>query len=214
MKENLLKTIDAKYPLKSKSAGEFASLKVNGMKFRIEAYEAEGLGHVSYMQAKGFFGLMKMDTMIVVPDKVDLPLYSYDRILAMGNDTLICELYDTCVSPFSSPSLTEVCREASSLPDRDPGVHWYDDIRMKESLSKKGKKNTAGSFDKTAENHFSAWLSSEVQPLEDPEDKKKKTVYYVNGLLTNGGPSTSVFLKALGHEKTEELFQKVLFGTL
>jgi hypothetical protein len=165
MKEKLLKTIDAKYPLKTKSVGEFASLTVNGMKFQIEAYEAEGLGHVSYMRAKGFFGLMKMDTMIVVPD-------------------------------------------------RDPGVHWYDDIRMKESLSKKGKKNDTAAFDKAAESHFSAWLSSEVQLLEDTEDKKKKTVYYVNGLLTNGGPSTSVFLKALGREKTEELFQKVLFGTL
>ena len=32
-------------------------------------------------------------------------------------------------------------------------------------------------------------------------------------LLKNGGPSTDVFKKGIGHEKTAELFRKVLFGT-
>ena len=48
------------------------------MTFTIKAYKAEGLGHVSVMRAKGFFGLMKMDTLIVNPTYVDLPLYSYN----------------------------------------------------------------------------------------------------------------------------------------
>ena len=80
------------YSLVPISVGEFAKLKVNGMKFTIRAYHVEGLGHVSIMCAKGFFGLMKMDTLMIVPDERDLPLYSYDRIQAMGNDTLIVEL--------------------------------------------------------------------------------------------------------------------------
>jgi hypothetical protein len=35
---------------------------------------------------------------------------------------------------------------------------------------------------------------------------------YVNGLLEKGGPSTDVFKKELGVEKTTKLFRKILFG--
>lgn len=36
--------------------------------------------------------------------------------------------------------------------------------------------------------------------------------FYAEGLLANGGPSTDVFKKQFGDEKTAELFRKVLFG--
>jgi hypothetical protein len=35
----------------------------------------------------------------------------------------------------------------------------------------------------------------------------------VEGLLTNGGPSTDVFKKSLGLDKTAVLFRNILFGT-
>ena len=43
--------------------------------------------------------------------------------------------------------------------------------------------------------------------------KREKASVYVEGLLKNGGPSTDVFKKGLGEEKTAELFRKVLFAT-
>ena len=49
--------------------------------------------------------------------------------------------------------------------------------------------------------------SCEVKP------KLEKVSVYVEGLLSHGGPSTDVFRKAMGEEKTAELFRKVLFGT-
>ena len=101
MTTQILNLIKSKYPLTPIEAGDMATLKASGMKFSVEAYKAEGLGHVSVMRAKGFFGLMKMDTLIINPTAIDLPLYSYDRILAMGNDTLIVELYDTIVGDYS-----------------------------------------------------------------------------------------------------------------
>ena len=97
MIEKLLKAIDSRFPLTEQDAGDFKQLKANGMKFSIRPYKAEGLGWVSVMTASGFFGLMKMDTLIVNPTEVDMPLLSYDRVHAMGNDTLIYELYDTMV---------------------------------------------------------------------------------------------------------------------
>ena len=33
------------------------------------------------------------------------------------------------------------------------------------------------------------------------------------GLLTHGSPSTNVFKKSIGEEKTAELFRKTLFAT-
>ena len=55
MTETLLQLLETAYPLTPIETGEFAHLKVGGIKFSIKAFCAEGLGHVSVMQAKGFF---------------------------------------------------------------------------------------------------------------------------------------------------------------
>lgn len=212
MTDKLLSMIKERFPLKEKNVGAFALLKANGMKFTVSAYEAEGLGHVSVMTAKGFFGLMKMDTLIVNPKTLDLPLYSYDRILAMGNDTLIVELYDTMVEPLDTEALKAVNEANKDLPERDPGTHWYDGIKLKESVSKKGKKLTER-FDAYTKDYTNAYLGLPAKPVTDAAAKREKANAYVEGLLKNGGPSTDVFKKALGEQKTAELFRKVLFGT-
>ena len=212
MTDKLLSMIKERFPLKEKNVGAFASLKANGMKFTVSAYEAEGLGHVSVMTAKGFFGLMKMDTLIVNPKTLDLPLYSYDRILAMGNDTLIVELYDTMVEPLDTEALKAVNEAYKDLPERDPGTHWYDGIKLKESVSKKGKKLTER-FDAYTKDYTNAYLGLPAKSVTDAAAKREKANAYVEGLLKNGGPSTDVFKKALGEQKTAELFRKVLFGT-
>lgn len=213
MTEQMLNQIGARFPLTARDAGAFAALKAKGLRFTVRAWEAKGLGHVSVMEAAGFLGLMKMETLIVNPKELDLPLYSYDRILAMGNDTLIAELYDTTVGGFSAPALDKLVAEAAILPERDPGQHWYDDLRLPQSVSKKGKKPQRVPFDRLALAHLEAWLRADCPPLTDKAAKREKTLAYVNGLLTHGGPSTDVFTQALGAEKTEKLFREVLFGT-
>lgn len=212
MIKNLLSKINAKYPLSPINVGEFSSLKANGMKFSIEAYKATGLGHVSVMRAKGFFGLMKMDTLMIVPKERDLPLYSYDRIFAMGNETLIVELYDTLTAELDLSALDRVKSEFSSITERDPGVHWYDNIKLPQSISKKGKKKDTPKLDELAEKHFDAYITAPTTAVNDFGKKHELSSDYVNGLVENGGPSTDVFKKSLGIEKTTALFKKVLFG--
>ena len=212
MTDRILKILGERFSLTELPAGEFASLKVSGMKFSIKAYNAEGLGHVSVMKASGFFGLMKMDTLMITPTELDLPLYSYDRIYAMGNVTLIAELYDTLTGELDASALDGAKAEFVHLPERDAGEHWYDGIKLKESISKKGKKAQTPSLDELAIKHFRAYLGLSATSPTDPDKKRERTEYYVNGLLERGGPSTDVFEKALGKEKTEELFKKVLFG--
>ncbi len=204
--------LEEKYELSSVDAGEYKTFKANGMKFSLSAYKAEGLGHVSIMSAIGFFGLMKMDTLIIAPIDKDLPLYSYDRIYAMGNDTLITELYDTCEARSEYPSLSNIKSEYGDIPERDPGEHWYDDIKLPESISKKSKKDMAERMDAFAYRHFGEYLSCDA-PKCAKEEKTERTRRYSEGLLSKGGPSTDVFIKSLGREKTEYIFRHILFGT-
>ena len=213
MTDKLLNLIQERYPIVELPIGKYSKLKANGMTFTVQAYRAEGLGHVSVMKAKGFFGLMKMDTLIINPTELDLPLYSYDRIYAMGNDTLIVELYDTLIGKSPITGLDSLKSDYAFLPERDPGEHWYDDIKLEESLSKKGKKAQKAKFDELTMKYLECYLSASATPISDAAEKKEKTNYYVEGLLNNGGPSTDVFKKSLGEEKTAKLFRKILFGT-
>ena len=213
MTDKLIAMLKDRYTLTALDPGEFATLKAHGMKFTVQAYHAEGLGHVSVMKAKGFFGLMQMDTVMIVPREKDLPLYSYDRIYAMGNDTLIVELYDTMVESLNLSALDETKAKFTHLPGRDPGEHWYDSIKLPQSISKRGKKSISPKLDALALAHFDAYLSASAGEVADMEKKNALSADYVNGLLAHGGPSTGVFKKQLGVEKTERLFKNVLFGT-
>ena len=214
MTEKLLKIIAGKFPVTEIDVGEMKTLKASGMKFDIRAFRAEGLGHVSVMKASGFFGLMKMDTLIVNPTEKDLPLYSYDRVFAMGNDTLIVELYDTFVGKCDTSSLGKVNEKYAYIPDHPLGEHWYDSIKLRESVSKKGKKKETPTFDILTLDHFNEYIALTPESSDVSEiDKREKASVYVEGLLTNGGPSTNVFKKSFGFDKTATLFRSVLFGT-
>lgn len=215
MVDRLVTLIGQKHPLTELDCGEFAKMRVNGMNFTIRAYRAADLGHVSVMRAVGMLGLMKMDTLIINPTERDLPLYSYDRIFAMGNDTLIVELYDTLLGDYFEEKMLNVKEksEYTVLPERDPGEHWYDSIKLPSSISKKGKKKQTRALDAMTEEHCVAYLESSHAPVTDSEAKQAKARVYVNGLLEKGGPSTDVFKKSIGEEKTRALFEQVLFGT-
>lgn len=213
MINKILDNIKTKYVLKELEVGEFSQFKAKGMKFGISAYHAEGLGHISVMKAVGFFGLMKMDTVIIVPQEKDLPLYSYDRIYVMGNDTLIVELYDTMVNKSDFSLLNVIKNKYQNLPERDPGEHWYDSIKLKESISKKAKKQLSEELDLLTLEHFKAYLDVTTENLIDIQMKNELSSKYVNGLLQHGGPSTDVFIKMFGEEKTANLYKKILFGT-
>ena len=214
MTSSMLEIIAKSFPLTELPCGDYEIMKVSGMKFHIRRFYAEGLGAVSEMVASGFFGLMRMDTLIINPTKKDMPLLSYDRVHAMGNDTLIFELYDTLLGRTDLSALEQVKLGAAYLPDHDLGEHWYDSIKLPVSLSKKGKKKATAAFDATATHYLAQYLVA-AKNASDSEaaPKQEKTSVYVEGLLKNGGPSTDVFKKGIGEEKTAELFRKILFAT-
>jgi hypothetical protein len=217
MINKILDLIKNNHVLTSKSVGDFKTFKVKGMTFVCETYNAEGLGHVSVMRAKGFFGLMKMDTLIIASENKDLPLLSYDRIYAMGNDTLMIELFDTMgENKVDLSSISNINRKYSYLPERfadgEEPKCWYDDIRLPETTIKKGKKAHKSGFDAYTLDYFDAFLKLSADNC-DVADKKARTEAYASGLITQGGPATDVFKKEFGEEKTSEIIRGVLFGT-
>lgn len=213
--QQILDKVNGEFPLEEKNTGEYANMKAKGMKFQIKQYEAKGLGNVSVMEAKGFFGLMQMDTLIINPLEKDLPLFSYDRVWAMGNDTLIIELYDTFLEKQDFSDLEVWKEENKNLPEHDLGKHWYDSIKLAESVSKKGKKEHSKAFEQFTEVYFDKFMSNKAAKITvgDTKAKAEKASVYVEGLLSNGGPSTDVFKKEFGDVKTAQLFRKILFGT-
>ena len=217
MTNKILELIKKNHALTQKSVGNFKTFKAKGMTFVCEAYDAEGLGHVSVMRAKGFFGLMQMDTLVIAPVNKDMPLLSYDRIYSMGNDTLIVELYDTMSEKkVDLSSIVSVKDKFAHLPERfaegEEPKHWYDDIRLSETTSKKGKKGNSADFDAYTLEYISAFLALDGDGC-DATEKIARTEVYVTGLITQGGPATDVFKQEFGEEKTGEIIRKVLFGT-
>ena len=210
----MIRAITEKYHLNGITAGEFSKMKFSGMNFEIWAFHAEGLGHVSAMTARGFFGLMKMDTLIINPTEKDMPMMSYDRVQAMGNDTLIYELYDTLLEKTDLSNVEAVKNEYTDLPDHDLGQHWYDSIKLAASMSKKGTRRQTPAFDQCTMTYLQSYLEDAGKAdYCEPAGKQSKASVYVEGLLEKGGPSTDVFLKGIGKDKTAELFRNVLFGT-
>ena len=57
-----------------------------------------------------------------------------------------------------------------------------------------------------------AYINSISVELTDKDMKNLLSSQYVNGLLEQGGPSTDVFVKMFGLEKTRHLYNKILFG--
>lgn len=215
MTEKMLDMVGKKFPLKEIATGEFATAKVGPMKFRIKCYDAVGLGRVSVMSGSGMFGLMKMDTVIINPFERDMALFSYDRIHAMGNDTIFLELYDTRMDRKRLPNdIEQVVDKYKDIPEQPVAPNWYDQIKLSVSLKKKGKKDVTPRFDKLTQEYLDAVIKLiEQAPECDAKEKKKAAAMYTEGLLTNGGPSTDQFVKAKGKEYTQKLFRSYLFGT-
>ena len=211
---NLLQLLCEKYPLSERPAGDFSSFSVNGMTFLTKGYDAEGLGNVSSMEAEGFGGAMKMVSLIVNPFNVDAPLFSLDRIQTMGTDTLIMELYDTCLSPERKETLFYVIQEACrDLPDSEKKENWYDDLLYNCSLHKKGSAQDKDRLNAVVNQYWNCYLDLLTSsPACDAVQKKAKADLYSNGLLSHGGPATDTFLNTWGPEKTRAFFRDVLFG--
>jgi len=215
MIDKIIEITSSAFQLKERETGEFKSAKVGPMTFTTRCFEVSGVGNMSVMTGKALFGLMKMDTVVINPFDCDMPLLSYDRIKAMGNDTLILEIYETRLDKSDTfEGLKSLSDTVKDIPDFNPGQRWYDSIRLDASVGKKGKKKDSSVFDKLVSDFIGSYTELlKNAPTCDRQAKIKAASVYTEGLLSNGGASTDQFVKAKGKEYTEKFFREYLFGT-
>ncbi len=209
----LTKYVKARCEIAERDVGEYAVIKKSGKKFLVHSFEAVGLGRFSSVSMTAMLGLMKMETVVFTPLTKGMPLLSFDRINAMGNDILLLELYDTGVGmPPDLSALDAVKASAKDLPDHDLGTHWYDPMKLSPSLAKKSKKCSEAYRD-VCDRYFAAYFAAMdgAKPCT-PEEARQGVAAYVNGLFENGGPSTDQFKKMLGEKAARELFDSYIFS--
>ena len=210
-----LDMLGEKYSVKEEMLGNDAHMDKSGMHFHVRSFQIEGIGHLCDLSMTGMLGMMKMDTLVIAPVNVDMPLFNMDDVKAMGNETFIVEMYDTMLEPMKDEVIEAYVRRKNAdhdIPDYDSGSHWYDDLLMKTSYHKKGKKLT-GRFDCTADDYLGMFLKDmENAPLADAAKKLEKNRFFAQSLLDHGGPAVDQVTKMFGRQAAEKLILKYMYG--
>lgn len=201
--------------------GADAHLSKRGMTFDTKSCEIKGVGHLCVMRMNAFMGLMKMETIVIAPTKVDMPLFNVDWVSAFGTETLIAELYDTQVEPWpgeAQKKFEEIQEEYLDVEDNESGEHWYDSVLYPVSIHKKGKGLT-DRFNDAAKDYidlFAAELAELSEPAaagKCPADLKRARVGdFARTLVENDGPAVNMMAKLFGQETMRRVVLKHMYG--
>ena len=191
------------------------------MTFDTKSCEIKGVGHLCVMRMNAFMGLMKMETIVIAPTKVDMPLFNVDWVSAFGTETLIAELYDTQVEPWpgeAQKKFEEIQEEYLDVEDNESGEHWYDSVLYPVSIHKKGKGLT-DRFNDAAKDYidlFAAELAELSEPAaagKCPADLKRARVGdFARTLVENDGPAVNMMAKLFGEETMRRIVLKHMYG--
>ena len=200
--------------------GADAHLSKRGMTFDTKSCEIKGVGHLCVMRMNAFMGLMKMETIVIAPTKVDMPLFNVDWVSAFGTETLIAELYDTQLEPWPEDAqkrFEEIQEEYLDVEDNESGEHWYDSVLYPVSIHKKGKGLT-DRFNDAAKDYidlFAAELAELSEPAAGkcPADLKRARVGdFARTLVENDGPAVNMMAKLFGEETMRRIVLKHMYG--
>ena len=214
MIEKLIEELGESYELRPLENKEFESFKVKGMQFETKAFDALFLGRVSSIHGKMPLGLMEMETLIINPFELDVPLFSLDLIKVPGKINVIVEQYDTLVhAKRNENAFLNIKEKYADMDDKTSGPRWYDELRYASSVSKKVSRKDAKKVVELVDEYFEAYLDlCRDARVVDKAEKKVKADLYRDGLVDNGGVAADSFIKAWGKEKTKQFFEEVLFG--
>ena len=206
------------FELIPKDIGADAHLSKRGMTFDTKSCEIKGVGHLCVMRMNAFMGLMKMETIVIAPTKVDMPLFNVDWVSAFGTETLIAELYDTQLEPWpgeAQKKFEEIQEEYLDVEDNESGEHWYDSVLYPVSIHKKGKGLTER-FNDAAKDYidlFAAELAELSAAGKCPADLKSARVGdFARTLVENDGPAVNMMAKLFGEETMRRIVLKHMYG--
>lgn len=193
----------------------FPSLKKNGMKFNLYLYEIEDYGQLFLMDMKTIFGLMKMETAILVINNKDIPLINFDYVKAFNKDTFIFELYKTMLNEFDPIYLNELNNIKyldNDLKDYELINNWYDELLYEESYRKKGKM-LRNRYRLTLKKYLDLIIKIIKESSDcDIKSKREKIDDFANKLYVNGGPAVDMFKKLFGLDVTKKVILNYMYG--
>ena len=208
-------SLERYFDLVPKDLGADARLSKRGMTFETKSWEISGIGHLCVLRMNAFFGLMKMETIVIAPFEADLPLYNADWVKAFGTETQLAELYDTQLEPWPEASqgkFDKIKAASADLPDASSGEHWYDSVLYPCSLHKKGKGLT-DRFNKLAKEYTDLFVAELAAAEKCPADEKKARVSaFAHKLVENDGPAVSMMAKLFGKETMQRIVLRHMYG--
>ena len=216
LRESVLKALGRNHVVKQNDLGSDARLSKRGMTFTTESWEILGVGHLCVMQMSAFFGLMRMETVVVSPTDVDFPLFNMDWVKAFGTETQIAELYDTQLLPLPNECCEAFeCASAQyeDLPDAPAGEpHWYDDILYPCSFRKKGRGLTER-MSCIAQDYLTVYtqLLAAAQACDSTE-KAAKVRAFAERLFDDGGLAVDQVTKLFGKQTAKRLILQHMYG--
>ena len=216
LRDSVLAALERTYALRQEDLGADAHLSAKGMTFVTESWEIPDIGHLCVMQMNAFLGLMRMETAVIAPTGVDVPLFNLDWVKAFGTETQIAELYDTQLTPWP-----DECHEAfefardqfADLPDApaaDP--RWYDDILLPCSFHKKGRGLTER-MSRAAQDYLTVYTELlAAAPACDSTAKSAKVQAFAQRLFEEGGPAVNQVTKLFGEQTARRLILRHMYG--
>lgn len=207
--------LKGRYDVTKEDIGTDARMKAKGMAFTTESYGVGGFAHLCIVRMKGFFGLMKMETVVFTVTGKDMPLINLDWVSAFGRETMMIEMYDGQLSPYPDENLkafAELKARDADIADGASSAHWYDSITYPCSYHKKDKKKS-DRFNAAAHDYFAAFLDQAEQlPACDPEEKEGKAKAFAERLLAEGGPAVDQVKKLFGEDFAKRLVLNHMYG--
>ena len=209
LRDGVLATLGQAHELRQEDLGADAHLSAKGMAFDTESWEIAGVGHLCVMRMNAFFGLMRMETVVIAPTAVDVPLFNLDRVKAFGTETQIAELYNTQLVPWP-----DECHDAfefaraqyADVPDAPAGdPRWYDEVLYPCSFHKKGRGLTER-MSRAAQDYLTVYteLLAAAQSC-DQAKKSAKVRAFAQRLFEEGGPAVDQVTKLFGEQTARRL---------
>ena len=216
LRDSVLAALERTSLLKQEDLGADAHLSAKGMTFETESWEIQEIGHLCIMKMSAPLGLMRMETAIIAPTHVDVPLFNLDWVKAFGTETQIAELYDTQLMPWPNE-----CHEAfefaraqyADLPDAPAGdAHWYDDILYPCSFHKKGRGLTER-MSRAAQDYLTVYTELlAAAPTCNSTEKAAKVQAFAEKLFEEGGPAVNQVAKLFGEQTAKRLILQHMYG--
>lgn len=215
MNEELLAQLKNTYRVTENDIGEDSLLKAKGMTFRLHTYEAENLGHVCTLSMSGMGGLMKMETFILCPAGIQMPLLNMDRISIGGlRNTQLVEFYRTAPEEdaMSDAEYLWIKNRDADLKDYVSAARWYADLLAPYSYAKTavGKKNR---LSRTCREYMREYIRrTRIAEPCPAEVKTARTSEFAHRLVSEGGAAVDQFRQLFGEETTRRVVLHHMYG--